>query len=79
MMPPIQVSVELALPAIEPKTPQASTAAALSPPFRWPTNISAMETSGAAMRPRSITPPAIMKSGMASSTSERNPVAPVGR
>ena len=48
MMPPMQVSVELALPAIEPKTPQASTAAALSPPLRWPTNISAMETSGGA-------------------------------
>ena len=79
MMPPIQVSVAFALPEIEPKTPQASTDAAFSPPLIWPMKISARDTRGAAIRPRSMMPPAIMNSGIAKRTSDRIPVAPVGR
>ncbi len=79
MMPPMQVSVALALPEMDPKIPQARTPAALRPPLIWPMNISARATRGAAILPFSMMPPAIMNSGIARRTSERMPVDPVGR
>ena len=62
------MSVAAALPEIEPKMALAITAAVDSPPRTRPTKSSARYTMGIAIRPFSMMPPAMMKSGMASST-----------
>ena len=65
---PMHVNVAEALPEIDPKIALATTAAADRPPRTRPTNTSARLTSGAAILPFSIMPPAMMNSGMASNT-----------
>ena len=66
MIEPMQVRVAAALPEMEPNTAHATIAAALRPPRTRPTTRLMRSTSGAAIFPRSMTPPARMNSGIAS-------------
>ena len=68
MIVPIHVNVAAALPEIEPNIALAITDAALRPPLIRPINSSAKCTSGKAIFPRSMMPPARINSGMASKT-----------